>query len=148
MSSDFSQVFTALDHLPELVAQGAAAGLDEVAPAVQASLLAAARAKIRGQTGATFAGVVVYVGGAGVESTGVFQQAVAAVRDRNPAHVQVESIEGGGPDELVVVGTVPTDYQEGLETGLAGDKGFLGEMDGSSAQLLAGAARGIAGVLR
>lgn len=148
MSDDFSQVYAALDRLPELVAQGAAAGLDSVAPTVQAGLLSAARGKIRGQTNATFAGIVVYVAGAGVESSGIVSEAIASVRDRNPRHVSVESIQGGGDEEIAVVGTVFTDYQELLETGMAGDKGFLGEMDGYASQLTEAAARGIAGMLR
>src|SRR6185295_5764458 len=123
MSDGLSEVFAWLDGLKANVQQGAAAGLDAAAPGVEAVLLAAARATIKGQTGATFAGIVVYTTGAGIDSSGVFQAAVDAVRDRNPAHVFVVEISVGGPDDVVVVATVPTDYQERLETQL--DTGFL-----------------------
>lgn len=144
MSDDFSQPLAFLDRLPELAAQGAAAGLDGAALGVQAELLSTARSKIKGYTGATFAGLVVYVTGAGVDSSSVFQAAVEAVRDHNPAHVSVESISlEGGPNDVHIVATVPTDYQALLERGVAGDKGFLTELDGHATALQDAAARGI-----
>lgn len=141
MPQGLDEVFAWLDGLKARAQQGAAAGLDAAAPAVQSVLLSAARAKIKGQTGATFAGIVAYVTGAGIESSGVFQEAVEAVRDRNPAHVHTEDISVGGPDDVVLVATVPTDYQITLEQVI--DKGFLGALDGEASTLQDAAARGI-----
>jgi hypothetical protein len=149
MSDDFSQPFAFLDRLPALAQQGAVAGLDGAAGGVQDALLDVARSKIAGQTKATFAGLVVYVTGAGVDGSALFSAAVEAVRDRNPAHVSVEAISlEGGPNDIHVVATVPTDYQILLENGVAGDKGFLGELDGQAATLQDAAARGIEEMLR
>lgn len=142
MPQGLDEVFAWLDGLKARAQQGAAAGLDAAAPAVQSVLLSAARAKIKGQTGATFAGIVAYVTGAGIESSGVFQEAIEAVRDRNPAHVYIEDISVGGPDDVVLVATVPTDYQITLEQVI--DKGFLGALDGEASTLQDAAARGIA----
>lgn len=145
MPQGLDEVFGWLDGLKAKAQQGAAAGLDNAAPGVEGVLLAAARAKIQGQTGATFAGIVVYVTGAGIDSSSVFQAAVEAVQDRNPAHVFVTGINEGGPDDIVVVATVPTDYQELLETRIG--KGFLDALDGEAGTLQDAAARGIADLL-
>lgn len=146
--SDFSQPLAFLDRLSALVKAGAAAGLRSATPGVHAALLAVAHSKIAGQTGATFAGLVVYVAGEGVADDGAFDAAVAAVAGLNPRHVAVESIDpGGGPHDIHVIATVPTDYQNLLETLLAAEKGFLTELDGHAGALGDAAARGIAEVL-
>lgn len=142
MPQGLDEVFAWLDGLKAKAQQGAATGLDTAAPGVESVLRAAAQAKIKGQTGATFAGIVAYVAGAGIDSSGVFQEAVEAVRDRNPAHVFTEEINVGGPDDIVLVATVPTDYQVILEQVV--DKGFLEALDGEASTLQDAAARGIA----
>jgi hypothetical protein len=146
MPQGLDEVFAWLDNsLKSKAQQGAAAGLDAAAPGVESVLLSVAHAKIKGQTGATFAGIVVCVAGAGIDSSGVFQEAVEAVRDRNPEHVYTEEIDTGGPDDIVLIATVPTDYQVTLERVI--DKGFLDALDGEAATLQDAAARGIAEML-
>lgn len=145
----FDQVFAALDNMRTLVYQGAVAGLDQGASGLEAAAEANARAKINGVTGATHAGIVAYVAGEGVDSSGVIASAIAEVEDRNPAHVLVQDVGTVGDGELAVVLTVYTDYGHILENGVAGDKAFLGPtMDEQAEQLTAAAAAGIAQVLK
>ena len=145
----FDTIFQSLGRMGQLAIQGAAAGLDDGAAALERTAQARARAVIRGQTGATFAGIVAYVTGEGISASGRLSEAVEAVRDHNPAHVELSQVGSLGAHELAVVLTVPTDYQRLLETGVAGDKGFLGpSLDAEADNLTRAAAAGIARVLR
>lgn len=147
MSDGFESIFAGLDKLVRQVEQAAVVGLDAGASALQAE--AQATDAYAGVTGATRAGTVAYVSGVGVDTASVFGQAVAEVRDRNPEHVLVETAEGGGPDELVVVLTVPSDYIQLLETGVAGEKAFIGPtMTKQAPALLNAAGRSIGEVFR
>ena len=142
-----STLDSGLAGLRERVYQGAAAGLDDAAQAMQAT--AQATTAYHGVTGATRAGTVAFVVGAGVESGGVFNEAVAAVRDANPDHVDTSGGGTIGDNELAIVLTVPTDYQVKLEIENAGARAFLGDaLNAHAPEATAAAARGIAGVLR
>src|SRR5262245_404681 len=147
-SDDLSDVFAGLDRIERLAVQGAAAGLDTEASQTQGELLTRAQAVIRGVTGATFAGIAVYVVGAGVTSSGIVQAAIGGVTDHNPDHVEVNTIDAGGPDELAVVATDFTDYQRKLEEDEAGRRAFIAPgVDGKALAFAAAAAEGVRGVL-
>lgn len=104
------------------VIQSVVVGLDAAAPLFEQAAEANARRVIQGQTGATFAGIYAAVEGAGAKSEGVANQAVAAVEERNPAHVSVESVDAPPAGVVRLYGSVPTDYIDLLE---ASAKAFL-----------------------
>lgn len=145
--SDFAAVFAALDQMRDRVIQGAAAGLDQGAAAMQED--AQSTDSYKGVTGATRAGTVAYVAGAGVDSSGVIAAAAEAVRDHNPERVLLQQVGSVGDDELAVVLTVPSDYIDIIEGNVGGAEAFLGPtLEAHAERLTAAAAQGIAGVLR
>ncbi len=145
--SEFDQIFAALDQMRDRVIQGAAAGLDQGAAAMQDD--AQATDAYAGVTGATRAGTVAYVAGAGVDSSSVLAAAAAAVQDHNPEHVLLQQVDSVGDDELAVVLTVPSDYIDIIEGNVGGAEAFLGPtLEAHAERLTAAVAQGIAGVLR
>jgi len=147
MTTDLSDITRGLQRMRELVMQGGAEGLTEGAQAMQAD--AQVTALYQGVTGATRAGTVAYVAGAGAPGSGALDAAAAAVRELNPDHVLVQVVEAIGPDETAVVLTVPTDYIADLVTKNAGAQDFLGPtLTAHAMRLTAAAAKGIAGKLR
>lgn len=95
--------------------QAIVAGLDDGAASYAAAAEAKARSTFPGQTTATFAGIYAVVEGAGVDSSSIVARAVAAVEERNPAHVSVESEPGPPTGVIRMIGSVPTDYIDKLE---------------------------------
>lgn len=109
------------ERYKQQLTQAAIAGLDAGAPIFEREALANARAQMRGQTGATFAGIYAAVDSA--DSSGIVAQAVAAVEERNPAHAHTEDAERPPNGVVRLVGSVPTDYIGELEA--RPDKRFL-----------------------
>jgi len=139
----FESIFIDLDALAPRIVGGAVRGLigaaDELADAARGS------GAYEDQSGATRAGTTAYVVGGNVDGSGALARGAAEVAARNPGHEFVESIDGGGENEVVVVLTVPTDYADDLETKNAGAHAFIGPaMTSGVGALQAAALSGIA----
>lgn len=121
--TDFDNVFRALDQMQRQIEQAAVDGLRQAAGEVTAFLQASDA--YGDQTGATRAGSIAFVVTPEDDGSGEFNAAYGAVAELNPGHAYAEDAEGPGPDELMLVATVPTDYQQHLETANAGDHATL-----------------------
>ena len=133
IASDIDQY---LAKLTAAVREGLDGGGQEFERAAEAN----ARSRMRGVTGATFAGIATAVDG-GDQSR--VTQAVSQVGALNPNHVATDS-SPAAPDQVVrLIGTVPTDYIDQLEA--RANKRFLGptlDQEGTTIQRAIEAAAG------
>lgn len=138
MSAD---MFARLEQLEKEIARQAEIGLQQGASQAQASLKAT---NLHGdRTGATRAGYIAYVSGPNVDGADIFEQAAAAVNEKNPGHVERGTAGEIGGD-VVLIMTVPTNYQKYLETEAGGVRGALtAESTARARQFLDGSAEAI-----
>lgn len=131
------------------------AGLDTLEQRVMAGLLKGAQAGATdlqttaqqtsayiGQSGATRDGTVAYVATALDDGSDAFEGAYQAAAQHlagftgHGGNVERQSVGTAGPDEIVIILTVPTDYIKDLETDNGGQKAFIGPtMDGGAVQV-------------
>jgi len=116
-----TQLDSDVDRYMAKLTQAVIAGLDDGGALFEQAAERNARQQMHGQTGATFAGI--YAAVDGPSSSAIVAQAVAAVSERNPAHVSTEASEQTLDAVIRMVGSVPTDYIDLLEA--RPDKRFL-----------------------
>lgn len=116
-----------LKHLAELGDAAAPAAAQAMKPGA-AALEATAKSSsgYEDQTGATRAATTAYVMGGGLDESGAVTAAADVVADKNPGKSFVTDGDEIGPDEVAVILTVPTIYDEDLETKKSGAYAHLG----------------------
>jgi hypothetical protein len=118
---DFGTSDAALATLIAQVTARARAGLAAGAADMQTAMRQTSA--YNDDSGATRAGTVAYVVGAGSTGAAELGAAVSAVERENPGHAATAG--GVLSGELGVVATIPTDYQQYLESERAGQNAVL-----------------------
>lgn len=138
----FSALFRHLDELVEESAQLAAEGLRPGASTLEAR--ARATTAYQDDTGATRDGTVAYVIGGGVDDSSIIETAAGLVDAKNPGTSLVTDGDAVDADTVAVILTVPTEYEDDLETRAGGASAHLAPaLDETAAALTAAAIAGL-----